>query len=526
MLVLAGVTAAVVVALAAPAAAHATLEATQPGGESVVPNAPREVVMSFSEPVDPGLGGIKVFDPAGRRVDGGRTTRLDGGRRIRTAVEDAGQGTYTVAWSVVSSDSHNLSGSFVYSVGRVSGGATLADGGRPAVRFAGGVGRLLAFAGTALFVGPLAFAALVAGGRLDGARRRRLQRLAMASAAATAVGSAVVVITQVAVASGRPVGRAIALLPDAVTEARFATLGAVRTAAAVCAVPASLVLSRRRLPWLPLAAAATAVLSVVPALAGHAWTTSPRWLAVTVDSLHLLAVAVWIGGLAALLATAPGSDAAQELAGRFSRTAVVAVGVVVATGAASSYFQVRAVDALTGTSFGRLLIAKVVIVAVLVTLGWLNRRRFLRLLPGRSTLFNVVGAEILLAVAVLAVTAVLVNRPPARSDLARPFSATVELNGQPEQGSVQVDVDPARAGANDVHLYFFTAQGLPRPVDAVEVTVGRQGVPPRRVQVTPVTADHASAYGVALPSPGVWTVTVTTVRAGAASVASVDVTLR
>jgi copper transport protein len=120
---------------------------------------------------------------------------------------------------------------------------------------------------------------------------------------------------------------------------------------------------------------------------------------------------------------------------------------------------------------------------------------------------------------------VLVNRPPARDQLAGPF-ATVATADDPAGGQVQLQVDPARAGQNDVHLYFLSAEGLPRPVDAIEITVGRAGIPPRRVTVTPVTPDHASAYGVAMPSPGTWTLTITTVRQGQSFTTTVEVPIR
>jgi hypothetical protein len=81
-------------------------------------------------------------------------------------------------------------------------------------------------------------------------------------------------------------------------------------------------------------------------------------------------------------------------------------------------------------------------------------------------------------------------------------------------------------GANDIHLYFFDAEGVPRPVDAIEVRVSRPGVPPRAVEVTPFTADHASALGVTFPTAGEWTVEITTVYRSEASTAATEVPVR
>lgn len=528
LLVVALVGLAVVVGAARPAAAHATLEATTPPADSVLDSAPAVVELRFSEAVDPALGGVRVFGPDGDRADRGRVERADGDRVVRVPVDAGQQGTYTVAWSVVSEDSHTISGSFVFSVGRETGAVDVAASGRDSVRFAAGAARWAAFAGTLLLVGTLAFQLLVASGDAGEDRRRRLVWLLRAGAALTLVGSAAVLVTQVALASGRGVWSSVGLIGDAVANTRFGALSFARACLALATLalvlPSRLAFGRvgRALLW-----GAGAGLLVVPGLAGHAWTVEPRWASVSLDAVHLAAASVWIGGLAALLVTAPGTGAAAALTSRFSRVALGAVVVVAMSGSVTGYLQVRSADALTGTGYGQLLIAKVAAVAVLVGLGWVNRRRLIGLLPSRETLFGVVRAELAIAVVVIALTAALVNRPPARNDVAAgPFSAVVATENDPTSGQVQLQVEPARPGANDVHLYFLSAEGLPRPVDAIEMTVGRAGIPPRRVTVTPITADHASAYGVSMPSPGVWTLTITAVRQGLPFTATVEVPIR
>src|ERR671910_138068 len=94
-------------------------------------------------------------------------------------------------------------------------------------------------------------------------------------------------------------------------------------------------------------------------------------------------------------------------------------------------------------------------------------------------------------------------------------SALALLAGaDPAVAHADVTVDPARAGSNDIHLYFLDSGGGPLAVDAVEVSATTTGVPARRLPVTPVTADHVTVAGASLPSPGTWTVAVTAVRAG------------
>jgi copper transport protein len=97
-----------------------------------------------------------------------------------------------------------------------------------------------------------------------------------------------------------------------------------------------------------------------------------------VDILHLLAVATWLGGLATLLVAlfrAP-ADAQIETAAvrRFSRVAFGSVLVLTVTGVYQSWRQLGSWSALTDTSYGRLLLVKIGLVAVLVGIAWISRR--------------------------------------------------------------------------------------------------------------------------------------------------------
>ena len=510
---------------AAPAAAHATLEQTAPSADSVLDQAPPEVVLTFSEPVDPSLGGVRVFGPDGERVDVGDTSA--DGSDISIALGSEDRGTYTVAWSVTSEDNHTISGSFVYSVGSVTGRAEISETSSVA-RNVAGVARWVAFSGSLLFAGLLVFGRVIVSSDRGDAGSPRIKRAALFGAIAAALGALVLLIAQVAVASGRSLGDAVSRVPNAVAETRLGTLGIARTAFALSAIGGHFAVVRgdrgRRTPLVVsiVGAIAAVGLALVPALAGHAWTAEVRLVAVVSDVVHFAAAAVWTGGLVGLLLTR-GTPDHRETVRRFSRVALGAVAVVAVTGTISGFLQVRSVDALTGTSYGRLLIVKVVLVVIVVAVGWLNRARLINTLE-TGRLFTAVRAEVLVLAIVVAVTAALVNRPPARNDLVRPFSATTSVVGG--EGAVQAQVQPGRAGTNDVHLYFLGSNGLPAPVDAVELLVGREGVPPRRVDVQPVTADHVSALATPFPTPGTWQLSVTAVREGQTLTATFEVPIR
>jgi copper transport protein len=266
-------------------------------------------------------------------------------------------------------------------------------------------------------------------------------------------------------------------------------------------------------------------------LAGHAVTQDLVALAVVSDVLHLLAVSLWLGGLALLAVTVLRRRVGDEMAAvvpRFSRLAFWSVTVILVTGSFQSWRQVRSTAALTDTTYGRLLIVKVVLFAVLVGLGGLSRRvvqaRYrvpaarLSFGPGTATddpdratvghLRRAVGAETVIAIAVLAVTALLVNAQPARSALAQPFSGEMRN----DMVVVNVTLDPAKAGPTDLHIYTLSPTGQQLEVQdlTARFTLPSDDVGPLTVAVERAGPGHFSAYDFNLPLRGDWTLEVKT----------------
>jgi putative copper resistance protein D len=126
---------------------------------------------------------------------------------------------------------------------------------------------------------------------------------------------------------------------------------------------------------------------------GHAVadTGADRYLHLASDTVHLLAAGAWVGalpGLAALLKRA-GDVARPErfvlavsATRRFSTLGMVSVSALVMTGLINAWYLVGNVAALLGTEYGRLLLWKLLIFAMMVTLAAINR---LRLTPRLAT---------------------------------------------------------------------------------------------------------------------------------------------
>ncbi|MFD0636712.1 copper resistance protein CopC [Catenulispora yoronensis] len=109
--------------LAAPGAfAHATVVTTSPTDGQLLASTPHQVSVTFDEPVELQFGALRVFAPNGTRVDTGSPDHPAGhADQVAVGLEAASApGTYTVAWRVVSADSHPVQGAFTFSVGAAS----------------------------------------------------------------------------------------------------------------------------------------------------------------------------------------------------------------------------------------------------------------------------------------------------------------------------------------------------------------------------------------------------------------------
>lgn len=97
-----------------------------------------------------------------------------------------------------------------------------------------------------------------------------------------------------------------------------------------------------------------------------------------VDVVHLLAVALWLGGLCALLVALFRAPADTPIEGsavrRFSQVAFGSVLALIATGIYQSWRQLGSWSAFTGTSYGQLLLVKIGLVIVLVGIAYISRR--------------------------------------------------------------------------------------------------------------------------------------------------------
>jgi putative copper resistance protein D len=145
--------------------------------------------------------------------------------------------------------------------------------------------------------------------------------------------------------------------------------------------------------------------SLMPALTGHTGTAPDHQLAVVAVALHVGAAALWVGGLAAILAlVAPHRALLDGVLPRFSALAGGCLVAVAATGVVNAATRLDGWAALLDTGYGQLVLAKTVLVLALAGLGGLARRR---LRGGRRPVLRWAGLEVALMALTMGVAAAL-----------------------------------------------------------------------------------------------------------------------
>ncbi len=520
----------VVVASTAAAGAHAELLGTQPGQGSVLRTAPSSVSLTFSEHVEISLGAIKVIDGNGHTVDTGTPRYFNGnGHEITASVPHLANGTYVVTWHVISADSHPVHGAFTFTIGPATAGATssaqnlaaklLRSG--SASRTIGvllGVTRWLIFGGLALLLGGACFAIAIA---TDERQARRAATIALIGCAITAVATIIEVCLQGPYGGALPLADALHWnVISSVLHTRLGHISIARLVMLAAALPLLILLRRREerpsRSWIGAGALLGLAIAATPGLAGHADTGEHTALAVPIDAVHVAAMCVWLGGLVVLVALAvrrADHPALGSTFRRFSATALWCVVAIVVSGVFASWRQVGFTFAdYRNTTFGRLLLTKLAIFLVLIALAAVSRALVRRGARAASELeheeaANIalgrsVGTEIVVAMAVLAFTAMLVNTQPARSELAQPFAK--ELRGT--HLLVDVTMDPKRHGPNTLHVYTLTPSGAVAGVQEVTLkfSLPSKGISPISIRMIRVTPNHFEAQNAIIPFKGTW----------------------
>ncbi len=260
-----------------------------------------------------------------------------------------------------------------------------------------------------------------------------------------------------------------------------------------------------------LALAGALLGAAAPASWGHAATADLTTVAIASDWLHIGAVSLWVGGLLALTLVVWTSPVEPHRpATRFSTLATYAIGVVALTGVVNTLLHVTEPVQLLETTWGRSALGKGGLLLALAAFGWAHRRRSLPRLrrstgaSARRAFARLAGAELLVMLAAFGLATSMASGLPAEAEAA---SRIQTFTAESEGGLVEVTLDPARVGGNELHLYIFDPNRQLRPVDGATLTLrsGETEVVPRLVLTGP---GHFTGPLVEVPFAGAWEVSI------------------
>ena len=500
---------------AARAEAHAGLVASDPAYAAELGASPAEVTLTFSEQPEASLSEVKVRDGAGATVAFGRPHAVSGDQlSLAIPVPRLARGVYTVEYRTVSAvDGHATSGTYAFGVrASPTGVATTATTTTPDATALEVVARWLLLGGLVALLG-----AAVAGAAGFGGREGTDLRLATGGWLVAIAG-----VVLLAVAQRRTAGSSLGeLLETPVGEAL------IWRGVTLVFSGAALLYAARRPPLrrvaLGVAAAASLATIAVHVDAGHAaaggWSAA---LSVTTQVAHFAAAGVWFGGLAALLLGLRGAPSAEKAAAvrRFAVVAATALVVVLVTGTVRAIDELSSWGELLDTGYGRAVVAKLVLIALIAALAARNRNRGV---PAAATDLSPVRRtsriELGLAVAALATAALLgtlappvtgqAGAVPPLSASGADFAASVRVrltasSDEPGPNRFVLEVDDYETGepveADRAGLRF-------RSLDDPEVA-------PSSLELRPAGEGAYAAPGTNLTLDGRWAVTALIERDG------------
>lgn len=511
---------------AGTASAHASLVGTDPSQDEVLPAAPEQATLTFSEPVRLPDGAVDLYDADGHELP--VQARSVDDTVVVSLPARLDNGTFVLSWRVVSADSHPISGALNFSIGAPSQqvAPTSQDGGA-AIPVVKGIMRALLYVALFVSAGLALFAALFLPPNPELRRLRlRLRNATMISGELAVVLAVLLLPVTAAYQQGTGLSSLMTLAPWqaglAGQNALVALLLAVGLGVAATALNERPLTGLRR--WSALGGAAIALGSL--AIVGHTRSYGPTALVVASDVTHVVIAAVWFGGLVGLVMSLPVlGGKARDAAVTVSRFSTVAAGTLAAIVVAGSLLAWRILGswaALVQTQFGWLFLGKISIVALTVAIAGWNRYRLVPRITStvndpahsaQSLLRRSVRLEAGLLVGVLLITGFLVDRtpeltPPAAkaTELSKPDIATATV------GSVRItaNIRPGVVGSNTIILRIEDRGGKAIEPYAEPVVSLRSAEAELDLGTRPLSVTGPATYRLTavIPAPATWTVAV------------------
>lgn len=527
-----------------PAGAHAVLVRSAPGLNAALTQAPAEIRLWFTEPVEPKFSGFQLRDINGATVKT-PASQVDSADAKQLVMKPGtlANGLYTVVWSVVSAaDGHHTDGSFAFTIGPAVSSQAVATRAAPSIPPSDTMVRWFNLLAMALAVGSIGFVCFVwqpAATESWPLVERRLDTIIWSGWVLLGLSSGLLLLLQTASMVNVALFKAATqpALFQVVQSTRFGRLWSARMELwLIMGGVLFLAQQFRQLRWLALIFGV--VILLLNSLYSHAAATQDATVAILSDWLHLTMTALWIGGLVQFFgiiglvrrSAASATPVLGRFVGYFSNYARIAVVGLAVTGLYAAWLQVGTLAGLRTTLYGQALLVKLLLLVPLlglagVNLIWTHRRLQAGQAVWVGRLRGLVGAEIILALGVLGAVGVMTSISPARTELtqrtiakalaAAPAARPLMDMQEADNMQVHLMIEPGWVGANKFTVILATPDNLPvsdASLIRLRFQSQAQDLGESELRITEHQGNVYRVSGANLSVPGDWQIRMTIQR--------------
>ncbi len=505
--------------------AHPFLVDSEPGQGQNAAVGTTQIIVFYSEAIEIDFSELKVFDSNGNKIDNMDTAYYEGESSLVITTPSLEDGIYTVTSKVLSKiDGHLVQAAIIFGVGETQVDLSLLEAQEEseitflpeaAARFPGIIGQTVVLG------------SVISGIVIWGTQRKRFGKESrdLVNQAYRFKFAKLTGISLVAVFASNFIILAVQTLrletsPIDVIDTAFGTTWLIRMIITIILLGIWFWMERKphlspkkHIPML----AASLVLIFTTTMMGHGAATELT-APIILDYVHNLLASVWIGGVIffgfVLLPTLASLDGIQKakvtlaILPRYSGMITIALGILIITGPTLLWFLESDVASLTNSTYGSLIIAKIMLAIVLIGFGAfyqfkIQRQAERNLKSGKTFTFNKLSkplkAEAMVGIALLGVVALLVNSSLPAGEIQTVDAQGITLGFSStlfsEQAKFDVSVIPLGVGPNTISVLVSNVSGEPLPdISSLKIKVSnpQRNIAPIEISITELKSNDGT----------------------------------
>ena len=505
--------------------AHPFLVDSEPGQGQNAAVGTTQIIVFYSEAIEIDFSELKVFDSNGNKIDNMDTAYYEGESSLVITTPSLEDGVYTVTSKVLSKiDGHLVQAAIIFGVGETQVDLSLLEAqeeseitflAEAAARFPGIIGQTVVLG------------SVISGIVIWGTQRKRFGKESrdLVNQAYRFKFAKLTGISLVAVFASNFIILAVQTLrletsPIDVIDTAFGTTWLIRMIITIILLGIWFWMERKphlspkkHIPML----AASLVLIFTTTMMGHGAATELT-APIILDYVHNLLASVWIGGVIffgfVLLPTLASLDGIQKakvtlaMLPRYSGMITIALGILIITGPTLLWFLESDVASLTNSTYGSLIIAKIMLAIVLIGFGAfyqfkIQRQAERNLKSGKTFTFNKLSkplkAEAMVGIALLGVVALLVNSSLPAGEIQTVDAQGITLGFSStlfsEQAKFDVSVIPLGVGPNTISVLVSNVSGEPLPdISGLKIKVSnpQRNIAPIEIPITELKSNDGT----------------------------------